>query len=51
MISADRSDMVDEVIQGDLVGSRAVLAYDAMPEVLGWPVVHDGPVGGSVGVG
>jgi len=51
VISADRSDNVDEVIQGDLVGSRAVLAYDARPGESGWPVVHDGPVGGSVGVG
>jgi hypothetical protein len=38
--------MVDEVIQGDLAGSWAVLADDAKP-VARRPVVHDGPVGGS----
>lgn len=51
VVAAVRGDIVDGVIQGDLAGSRAVLAHDARPGGSGWPVVHDGPVGGSVEVG
>jgi hypothetical protein len=51
VVAAVRGDIVGEVIQGDLAGSRAVLAHDARPGDPGWPVVHDGPVGGSVEVG
>jgi len=32
VISADRDENVGEMILGDLVGSRAVLAHDAKPE-------------------
>jgi hypothetical protein len=51
VISAGRGDIVDEVIQRDLVGSRAVLACDVVPEISGgrWSIC--GPVGGSVEVG
>ncbi len=48
---ADRGDIVDGVIQGDLAGSRVVLAFDARLGDPEWPVVHDGPVGASVEVG
>ncbi len=51
VMAADRGNNVDEAIQGDLVGSRVVHAHDARPDALGWPVVHDGPVGGSVMIG
>lgn len=51
VIPAGRGHNAGEVIQGDLVGSRAVLTSDARPEDLGRLVVHDGPVGGSLQVG
>ena len=51
VMAADRGDIVDGVIQGDLAGSRVVLAFDARPGDPGWPVVHDGPAGASVEVG
>jgi hypothetical protein len=40
VMAAVRGEKVDEMIQGDLVGSRAVLAHDARPGDAGWPVVH-----------
>ena len=51
VISAGRSDIVDEVIQRDLVGSRAVLTYDVVPEESGGRWSRCGPVDGSVEVG
>jgi hypothetical protein len=51
VISASRGDIVCGAIQGDLAGSRVVLAHDARPVVDGWSVVHDGPIGGSVEIG
>jgi hypothetical protein len=40
-----RGEIANEVIQGDLVESRVVLAHGAMP--LGDRLSIDGPVGGS----
>lgn len=51
VVAAVRDEKVDEMIQGDLSESRVVLAHDVVPDGVGWPVVHDGPVDGSVGVG
>jgi hypothetical protein len=51
VMAAARGEKVDEMIQGDLSGSRVVLAYDVVPVGSGWPVVHDGPVDGSVEAG
>lgn len=39
MVSASRSDILDEMIRGDLVGSRAVFAFDVRPRE-GRPVVQ-----------
>lgn len=50
-MAAVRDEKVDEMIQGDLSESRVVLAYGVVPDGVGWPVVDDGPVDGSVGVG
>ena len=47
VIAADRDDSVDEVIRGDLAGSRAALALDVMP-LARRPVVHNGLADGSV---
>lgn len=51
VISASRGDNVVEVILGDLVGSRVVLALDVVPEQSGGRWSMGGPVGGSVKVG
>ena len=51
MMAAVRDEKVDEMIRGDLSESCVVLAHDVVPDGVGWPVVHDGPVDGSVGVG
>jgi hypothetical protein len=51
VISAGRSDSGDEVIQRDLAGSRAVLAYVVMPEGSGGRWSRCGPVDGTVEVG
>ena len=51
VMAADRGEMVGEVIQGDLVGSRAVLAHDVRLGEPERPLARNGPVGGSVEVG
>lgn len=40
VVAAARGEKVDEMIQGDLVGSRVSLHNDARPGDPGWPVVH-----------
>lgn len=45
VISADRDENVDEMILGDLLGSRVVLAHDAMPERSDVRLSIYGPVG------
>ena len=42
MVSTSRSDIVGEMIRGDLAESRAVSAYDVRPRE-GRPVVHVRP--------